>query len=596
MTKSMYKQTRWRLDDLYPGPDSPELQRAFEQVEEETQAFEALRHRLKHVLSTAEFNDILREYENLIRFLSRVLHYGFLLFSEDMKSYQAQTCWERAQQISAQAESRTLFFNLWWNTLDQETNENLVEAAADYRHWLETLRLQEPFTLSEIEEKIVNLKDATGLKALIKLYETITSRYVYKLEINGEVNKFTRHELKEYVRYPEPDVREAAYMEYLRAFEQDAPILGQIYQNRVRDWRGENVVLRGYASPIAVRNLANDLPDNVVEVLLEVCRNNVSLFHKYFQLKARTLGVERLRRYDIYAPVTRSEKTYEFKDAANLVLDSFRRFEPQFADLADKVFKEHHLDSEVREGKRPGAFCAVVEPGLTPWISLTFEGWVEDVAGLARELGRAIHYMMAAHHTTFTQKASRMLSEVASTFCEMLAVDHLLATDCDPETQWELLFRRMDNAYATIMRQAYFVMFERTAHDCIHAGATVNELCEIYFENLTDQFSGSIDLSGDFRYEWLGISTFYHLPFYAYAYTFGRLLVLSLYRQHQMEGDTFKSRYLPILAAGGSDSPARILKEAGIDITSASIWQSGFDVLAKALKELEAIESMRRQD
>jgi len=204
--------------------------------------------------------------------------------------------------------------------------------------------------------------------------------------------------------------------------------------------------------------------------------------------------------------------------------------------------------------------------------------------------------MMAAQHTAFTQKASRMLSEVASTFCEMLAIDHLLATDCDPEMQWELLFRRMDNAYATIMRQAYFVMFEQTAHDHIHAGATVDELCEIYFENLTDQLSGSIDLSGGFRYEWLGVSTFYHLPFYAYAYTFSRLLVLSLYRQHQMEGDTFKSRYLPILTAGGSDSPARILKEAGIDITSASIWQSGFDALAEALEELEAIESMRRQD
>ena len=593
MAKSMYKQTRWRLDDLYPGPDSPELQRAFKQIEEKIRAFEALRPRLKHVLTPIEFYNILRKYENLVRFLSRVINYGFLLFSEDMRSQRAQTCWAGAQQKSAQAESRTLFLSLWWNTLDEETTEKLVEAADDYRYWLETLRLQKPFTLSETEEKIINIKDAVGSKALIKLYEAITSRYLYNLKIGGEVKEFKRHELNDYVRHPEPEVRAAAYQEYLRVFEQDALILGQIYQSRVRDWRNENVVLRGYASPIAVRNLANGLADNVVEILLEVCRNNISLFQRYFQLKARTLGMERLRRYDIYAPVTTSEITYQFDEAVNLVLDSFRQFDPQFADLAHKVFKEHRLDSEVRDGKRPGNFCAAVEPGLTPWISLTFKGDLEDVTGLARELGRAIHYMMAAHHTVFTHKASRMLSEVASTFCEMLTIDHLLATDCDPETQRELLFRRMDNAYASIIRQAYLVMFEQTAHNNIHAGANVDELCEIYFESLTDQFSVSIDLSSDFRYEWLGISTFYHLPFYAYAYTFGRLLVLSIYQQYQMEGDTFKSRYLPILAAGGSDSPARILKEAGIDITSADIWQSGFDAIALTLDQLEAIESMR---
>ena len=593
MAKVRYKHTRWSLNDLYPGPDSPELITAFKQIEEEIQAFEALRPRLKQFLTPIESYDILKKYEKLIRFISRVLNYSFLLFSEDMRSQKAQTCWARAQQISAQAESRTLFLNLWWNTLDEEITEKFVEAADDYRYWLEMIRFQKPFTLSETEEKIINLKDAVGSKALIKLYEVITSRYLFNLEIDGEVKKFNRYEINDYVRHPEPEVRAAAYQEYLRVFERDAHILGQIYQNRVRDWREENVFLRGYASPIAVRNLANGLADDVVEMLLEVCRNNVSLFQRYFQLKARALGMDRLRRYDIYTLVTTSERTYQFDDAINLVLDSFHRFEPRFADLAFKVYKEHHLDSGVRDGKRPGAFCASVEPGLTPWVSLTFEGGVDDVASLARELGRAIHYMMTAHHTALTHKASRMLSEVASTFCEMLTIDHLFATDRDPEMQRKLLFRRMDNAYASIIRQACLVMFEQTAHDHIHDGATVDDLCEIYFENLTDQFSVSIDLSSDFRYEWLGISTFYHLPFYAYAYTFGRLLVLSLYQQYQMEGEPFKSCYFPILAAGGSDSPARILKEAGIDITSPDIWQVGFDALAVTIDQLEAIESMR---
>ena len=588
----MYKQTRWRLEDLYPGPDSPEFQEALDHIEEKLQGFENLRPRFTPELTGDEFLNIIKRYEGLIRHLSRVINYAFLLLSEDMRSRQAQECWGKVQQIAAQAERRTSFLNLWWKALDEKKAEELLDAAADYRYWLGTMRLQGPFSLSEIEEKIITLKDATGATGLLKLYESITGRYVFRLVIEGETREFTRHELNDYVRDPNPDVRAEVYKEYLRVFERDAPILGQIYQSRVRDWRSENVQLRGYVSPIAVRNLFNDITDGTVELLLEVCRENVSLFHRYFQLKARSMGMRRLRRYDLYAPVVRKEKKYTFEEAVHLVLESFQHFDPLFADYARNVLEVHHLDGEVREGKRPGAFCVSVEPGRTPWVSTSFEGDVEDVATLARELGRAVHYRLAAKHTVFTQKPSRMLSEVASAFCEMIAIDHLITINDDQETQQYLLYKRMDNAYAAIMRQANFVMFERKAHDRIHAGASVDDLNEMYFACMKDHFSDSIDLSDEFRYEWLGISSLYHLPFYAYAYTFGRLLVFSLYHRHRMEGDPIKSHFLTILAAGGSDSPARTLNQVGIDVTSHEAWQSGFDAFASCLAELEGLEAL----
>jgi oligoendopeptidase F len=592
----MAQPSRWRLEDLYPDPNSPEFQQALQRVEAEIQAFEGFRPRLTPDLTSGEFLDMIQQYEDLVRLLSRIINYGFLLFSEDMRSKNAQSCWSRVQQIAAQAERRTLFFSSWWNDLDEKQAEMLMEDSSDYRYWLEAMRLQKPFTLSETEEKIVGLKDAAGSKGLLKLYETITGRYVFKLKIKDEIKEFTRHELSDYVRDPDLAVRAGVYQEYLRIFEQDAPLLGQIYQSVVRDWHSENVLLRGYASPISVRNVVNDLPDEVVEVLLEVCRKNAFLFHRYFRLKARTLGMERLRRYDIYAPVTRGEKRYQFSTAVELVLESFREFDSHLADLANQVLAEHHLDSEVREGKRPGAYCVAVESDLTPWISTSFEGDTEDIAALARELGRAAHYMMASHHTAFTQKPSRMLSDVASSFSEMLAIDHLINAVSESETQRELLFKRMDHFYTAILRQVYFVMFEQAAHDRIQAGASVNELNDVYLALLKDQFSDSIDLSDDFRYEWLGISTFFHLPFYAYEYAFSRLLVLSLYRQYQVEGEPFKSRYLETLAAGGSLSPKRILSLVGIDITSREAWQTGFDALTSNLEELEGLEGLRSQE
>ena len=592
----MFEQTRWCLDDLYPDLNSPEFQQALECVEEKIRAFEDFRPRMTLDLSADVFLDMIRRYEDLVRLLSRIINYGFLLFSEDMRSEQSQICWNHVQQIAAQAERRTIFFTTWWNALDEKQAEALLEGSSDYRYWLEAMRLQKPFTLSEKEEKILNQKQSAGSKGLLKLYETITGRYVFRLKINGEMREFTRHELNDYVRDPDPDVRAAAYQEYLCPFEKDAQILGQIYQSRVRDWFSENILLRGYDSPISVRNVFNDLPDETVELLLEICRRNIPLFHRYFRLKARTLGMEHLRRYDIYASVNGGEKKHEFSTAVELVMDSFRQFDPHIASLAHQVLEERHLDSEIREGKRPGSYCVAVEPGLTPWVSISFEGDSQDIASLARELGHAVHYLMASHHTAFTQKPSRMLSDVASAFSEMLAVDHLIDLVDEPETQRELLFMRMDHFYTAILRQAYLVMFEQTAHDRIQAGASVDDLNDIYLALLRDQYSDSIDLSADFRYEWLGISTLYHLPFYAYEYAFGRLLVLSLYRKYQVEGEPFVPRYLKILEAGGSVSPARILSQVGIDIISDEAWQSGFDALASNLEELEGLEGLRSQE
>ncbi|NIS80737.1 MAG: oligoendopeptidase F [Anaerolineales bacterium] len=581
---------RWRLDDLFPGLDSAEYLEATNQVEDQMRDFETLRDRLGPGLTHDMFTEALTRYEKLVRLLSRLLNYGFLLIAQDMGSERAQGCWAQVQQIAAQAENRTLFFNTWWKSINEETAEGFAHAAPEFRYWLKSLRQQIPFSLSEAEEKIINIKDSTGSEALLKLYELISGRYEFKLEIKGEVQTFKRYDLNDFIRSSIPEVRTAAYREYLGALEEDKTILGQIYIHRVQDWHRENVLLRGYASPIGVRNLHHDLADEVVEILLEVCRKNTPLFQRYFSLKARALGLERLRRCDLYAPVMASKITYTFEQAVDLVLESFHQFDARFADLARRILNESHLDSEVRVGKRPGAFCAVVEPGLTPWVSLTYEGKLEDLIRLGRELGRGIHALMAAHHNVFTQKAPRILSESASAFCELVILGHLIATTHEPDFRRTLLFKQMDNAYTAIQRQAYFSLFERRVHDCIQEGVTVGELCDIYLDNLAEQFSGSLELSENFRYEWLGISSFYHLPFSTYASAFGRLLVLSIYNRYQLEGEQFKKRYLKILEAGGSDSPANILKHAGIEIASPDFWQSGFDVVAEALEELDAMQ------
>jgi oligoendopeptidase F len=493
------------------------------------------------------------------------------------------------EQLLTDVQNRTLFFDLWWKALDDETAGRLLAASSDNRYYLEALRLFKPHTLSEAEEQIINLKDVNGISALKTIYEMLTNAYTYRVEIDGEEKELTRAELMVYARDPRPEVRAAIYQELYRVFGEQGTVLGQIYQHRVRDWASENLNLRKFASPISVRNLINDVPDPVIDTLLDVCRQNAVLFQRYFKLKAGWIGVDRLHRYDIYAPLSESDKTYPFDGAATMVLDSLDDFSPVLAEHARRVFDDGHLDSEARPRKDMGAFCAGVLPELTPWVLMSYQGKAYDVSTLAHELGHAIHAMMAADHSVLTFHSSLPMAETASVFSEMLLLERMLEDEQDPAVRRDMLARSVDDAYATVMRQAYFTLFEREAHELVQKGQTVDQLSARYMANLEEQFGDAVDLSDEFRWEWVSIPHIYDRPFYCYAYSFGQLLVLALYRQYQEEGENFVPKYLKILAYGGSASPADILEEAGIDMASPAFWQGGFDVIGDMIAELEGL-------
>ena len=584
-----YTQSSWSLADLFPSPNSAEMEAAFKKLEDQVAAFEGRRPDLKDTISQADFMQIVRQLEEIDNLGNRVYGFASLDFAADTQSQAAQTFMARVDQLFANLQNRILFFSLWWKELDQASADRLMKDAGDYRYWLEEMRHFKPHTLSEPEEKIINIKNVTGSNALNNLYDMITNRYVFKMVVDGETNELTRGELMVYARHHDADLRAQAYQVLYKVYGDDGPILGQIYQTLVRDWRNEQIELRNFSTPIAARNLMNDVPDQVVDTLLEVAERNAVLFQRYFRLKARWLGLERLRRYDLYAPVAKSDKAYAFGDASEMVLDSFEQFDPNVARLAQRVFDEDHIDSEVRKGKRGGAFCASLSPGLTPWVLLNYQGHPDDVATMAHELGHAIHAMLAEGHSQFTFHSSLPLAETASTFGEMMLVDRLLAEEKDENVRRDLLFRQVDDAYATIMRQAYFALFEREAHELVRQDSSADQLAEAYLANLKKQFGDAVEVSDEFRWEWVSIPHIYQVPFYVYAYAFGQLLVMSLYRQYKAEGEAFKPRYLKILSAGGSQAPAQILSEAGIDVYSASFWQGGFNVIGDMLDQLEAI-------
>ncbi|HYL05668.1 MAG TPA: M3 family oligoendopeptidase [Thermoanaerobaculia bacterium] len=637
---TIYELRGWDLSELLPAPSEAEIARRFAELEAALAQFEQSRESLapgSARISPEQLLAMVRRYEAISEQTSVLSNYGSLWFNSDTGNQEAITFRNRVRQAVTAATNRTLFFTLWWKSLPEEEAQALLQSVppmpqlptepaahaasaahaapaasaahvaaaapatsgaapaaqaqqiADYRHFLLELRRFSPYTLDEKSEQIINIKDENGIGAVTTLYSMLTSRMEFTLEVDGETKRLTRDALTSYAFSTQPELRAAAYRELYRVFSHDATILGQIYVNVVRDWHEEAVGLRGYPSAIAVRNTDNDVPDRAVDVLLEVARANAPVFQRYFRLKAGWLGLERLRRYDLYAPLASSERKIPYGEAVRSVLDTFGEFDTGFAGLAERVLAKHHLDGEIRKGKRGGAFCATVGPRFTPWVLVNYTGRVRDVATLAHELGHAVHSMLAEHHSLLTQHASLPLAETASVFAEMLITDRLLREESDPLARRELLAAAVDDVYATVLRQSYFVRFELEAHQAILAGRSVEDLNEIYLAELAEQFGGSVLVAPEFRYEWMSIPHIYHTPFYCYAYSFGQLLVLALYRRYQEQGAAFKPGYLRLLAYGGSARPEAILAEMGIDMTDRSFWQGGFELVRQRIDELAAI-------
>jgi len=583
------KPTRWSLNNLLAEPVAQTLEETFSKLEQALVKFEAARETLTPEITWQDFNKILTYLESITLLKSRVEGYADLAFAEDTQNPATLNLRDRVNQVLTDTGNRALFFEMWFKELPDEAAQNLIEHSGDLRYFLETMTRFKPFTLTELEERTINLKDVNGIDALVSLYEMITNQLKFKLEIDDKTETLTRDQLSSYFSSPLSEVRAKAYQELYRVYIENSTVLAQMYIHRVRDWHTEGMELRGFASAISARNVENDLPDEVVETLLAVCRKNADVFQRYFKMKAQWLGLGKLRRYDIYAPLTPSEKKFDYAAAKQMVMDSYRAFSPEVADLAQRVFDEDHLDSEIRAGKRGGAFCYTASPELTPWVLINYDGNARDIATLAHELGHAIHAMLADHHSPLTQQASLPLAETASVFAEMQLTDQLLKQENDPSVRRDLLANALDDAYITVMRQAYFTIFERDAHDMINDNKSLDEITGHYMNNLKEQFGEAVEVSDEFKWEWLAIPHFYHSPFYTYAYSFGQLLVLALYQQYRLEGESFMPKYLKILAYGGSEAPMKILSEAGLDVTSPAFWQGGFDVIKDMIAELEKL-------
>ncbi|MEE8180694.1 MAG: M3 family oligoendopeptidase [Nitrosopumilaceae archaeon] len=585
-----YKLGEWNLEELVKDPKNPVFEKQIKYVQTKAKDFEKNKKILESKITSKNFLKLLHSLEELAEKTSILGGYSSLAYAADTQSDEATSLMTRMTMLGASISNQILFFDLWWKRgINEKNAQRLIKDSGELAGYLRHKRLVAKYSLTEPEERIINTLDVTGVTALVKLYDKITNAFEYQVTVKGKKKKLSREVLTTLVRSTSSKTREAAYKALLSKFSNNKGVLGEIYQNIVLNWKDEGIEIRGYPSPISMRNIGNDIGEKTINSLLQVCKINAPVFQKFFLQKAKMLKVKKLRRYDLYAPTTKiKEKNYSYDKSVKLVLESLSKFSPKLSEFAKKIFDQNHIDSTVRTGKRDGAFCSTLAPNITPYVLINFTGKSRDVFTLAHELGHAIHSQMASDKSILVQDASLPLAETASTFSELLLYDNLSDKITDDEKRL-MMTEKIDDLYATIMRQSFFTIFEIDAHKQIANSTTVNELSKTYLQNLKVQFGNSVSLTDDFSIEWSCIPHFFHSPFYCYAYSFGNLLALSLFQRYKNDGKDFVSSYASILSAGGSIKPETLLSEYQIDIRSTKFWQDGFDYIKNQVRILSTL-------
>jgi oligoendopeptidase F len=572
----------WDLSGYFPEGKS-DIKQTIRLIEERLIEFAQVKKSLEanEPLTPADFLEILRQYEE-IQIDARLLYgYIFLANAQDTSDKNIYKMSLIINKLLVKTRNQVMFFMRWWKDLPDHQAQCLLQGASKYRAMLIHERALKKHSLTESEQKIINIKVLTGQMPSLGLYDIITSNLDYWPSFLplSERKTMGSQELLSYALKPLPEYRQGAYKEFFRVYQQASPTLAQLYQNLVRDWHYENLVMRHHESPIAARNFKNNVKNETVDSLLRVCRKKVpEVFGRYFKAKAKRLGLASLRLYDISLPLNEVMKTYTFNQALEEVIEAFRAFDPEFTELALKVINSKRLSAKQGRYKIAGAFCHCLVPGQTPWVFMNFGGYLRNLFTLAHELGHAVHDQLGSNLNLFELQGCLPLLEMASIFAEMLLAKRLRENSDEKDID-DLNLSLLDKAYYGVAKQAFISLFELEAHAMILQGATPSELSEAYLKLVKEGFGQAVLVPDEYRWEWLSFSQIFHNPFYLYSYCFGQLVVYGLWDLYQSQGPSFVPKFKAILAQGRFSSPEQILSQAGIGPLDDHFWTRSFEVL-----------------
>jgi oligoendopeptidase F len=581
------EEVAWDLSDLYAGPDDPRLDEDVAAAERDAAAFRDRYHGAVATMDAAALAAATAEVERIESVLNRAFTFAQLRFTTNMADPERGALVSRLREKAAAVETALLFFGLEWAAVDDDAAAAILAdpAVEHYRHWLASVRRYRPHLLSEPEEKIVTEKAVSGASAWSRLHSELLSGL--RVSLDGE-EVSTETALSRLYR-PERDVRREAAEAMTEALQPGLRTRTYVYNTILLD-KSIDDRLRGYPTWISSRNLANEAEDEAVQALVDAVTSRYEVARRYYRLKARLLGLDRLEHYDRFAPVAEGGGKASWDEARRVVVDAYTAFDPGVGEIVDGFFENRWIDAPVRPDKATGAFCATTVPGVHPYVLMNYTGERRAILTLAHELGHGLHGVLAQPLGLYNASTTLTAAETASVFGEALTFRTLLAAEDDPRRRLDLLTGRIEDAIATTFRQISMNRFEDAAHTARrNEGELAPErLAELWIEAQSALFGDAVGVDG---YEgwWSYIPHFVSTPGYVYAYAYGYLFSLAIFRLYEVEGDAMVEPYLELLRLGGSRSPSDLAKVVGLDLDDPAIWSSGIDALERTVAEAESV-------
>ena len=581
------EEVAWDLTDLYAGPDDPALENDVSETETAAAAFRERYHGKVAQLDATALAEAIAERERIDEVFTRAAYFAHLNFSTNMADSARGALVARMTEKGAAVDTELLFFTLELAEIDDEPAEVLIAAPelADRRHWLQSLWKFRPYLLTEPEERILTEKSVSGVSAWSRLYEELLASL--RVPLDGEELALETAMAKLYD--PERDVRSAAAEAITATLEPGLRTRASVYNAILLD-KSIDDRLRGYDNWLSSRNLANETTDEAVQALIDAAVSRYDVPQRYYRLKARMLGLERLSHYDRFAPVAKDTSKTPWDEARALVVEAYADFATEAGEIVERFFEENWIDAPVRTDKRHGAFCATTIPGVHPYVLTNYTGDRRSILTLAHELGHGLHGALSQPLGLYNASTPLTTAETASVFGEALTFKRLLAVEDDPRRRLDLLAGRIEDAIATVFRQITMNRFEHAVHtERREAGEIAPErFGELWLEQQATLFSDAVDLDG-YTPWWSYIPHFTGVPGYVYAYAYGYLFSLAIYRRYEQEGEAMVEPYLDLLRAGGSRTPEELAALVGLDLSDPAIWAAGIEALAVDLDEAESL-------
>jgi oligoendopeptidase F len=585
----------WDLAPLLDGEGEEGVERRLEQALARAREFAAAHAGRLAELDGDGLTAAMQELAEIQELAGRAGYYALLRFSTDTADPARGALLQAVQEQETALQTTLLFFELEWAALDDDRAEELLGAEGlDFcRHHLRNVRRYRDHLLSEPEEKILAEKAVTGASAWTRLFEELTSAIEVELPARSQDGGANAERVPldvalSRLSLPDREVRRKAAEAVTAALAPGLRTRGYLFNTLLAD-KSTDDRLRSYTHWLAARNLANEASDESVRALIDAVRARYEIPRRWYRLKARLLGLERIADYDRMAAVTEDEVTFPFARAQRLVLDCYDSFSPVLGELAARFFAHRRIDAPVRPGKRGGAFCAATVPAVFPYVLLNYTSRRRDVLTLAHELGHGVHFALAARQGIFHQHTPLTLAETASVFGETIVFGRLLEEDSDPASRLALLAENLEDTIATVFRQVAMNGFEDLVHrERRERGElSVDRFGDLWAQSQREMFGDSVEITDGYRSWWSYIPHFIGSPGYVYAYAYGQLLALSVYERYEQLGEELVPQYLELLAAGGSRSPEELGQIVGIDLADPGFWDAGLDLVERQLHEAE---------